>query len=554
MSGVNLKRLRDGTSGVSLKASVDIERQLESTAMSPAPTGAVAAASPVLHGDVGVNNDGIPLTAGAASASFSYLFSSPAERRAEREAREKAEKERRQAEKHARMAQSDPRSVMSKHQRALHDAQQRGLQLEGMNRKARREFLRLTVSAAQQRAEAQSREFKLHDLMDDKLAWYQQGPHPVDLIAEKLVRRKAEKKAKQLGLKYNYLAPHASWLAKRAQRRRESLLVGLGKRLVFNDDDDDDDASGAGGAMTVTDPLHHLTVPLRDMGLLMVPAAVTNSAADASDEDDDEATAEAVLAAAMQADNDSEDGRGANLSEGDGIADVNTKEEDNAAQGVTRESAQGGGAQISSSTPPADDAAGGGGGGIGSGAKLVGLARLPDVGVLQDPSRLASSVVRRVVRDRATALAIQQLNRTTTFLSSGLVKGPSLMPEDTAAAAGLPTQTQFGGSASVRPTSLSSSSATTRPPKRPTRASAAPSFSPYAAEPFSTAAPVEEKEGELVVSAPAPTSQKPQKRVPRRASVDEPVTGTADLKAEKLAVKSVLRSIKKTVKKEAQKE
>ncbi|KPI89702.1 hypothetical protein ABL78_1195 [Leptomonas seymouri] len=443
MSGVNLKRLRDGTSGVSLKASADIG-QLEPTAAALTATTASASAygpsapNADTAGDVGVNSDGIPLNAGAASASFAYLFSSPAERRAEREAREREEREQRLAKKRARMAQEDPLSVMSKHQRALHDAAQRGLQLDGMNRKARRDFLHLTVSEAQKKAAEQSRAFRLHDLMDAKLEWYQQGPHPVDLIAEKLVRRKAEKKAKQLGLKYNYLAPHASWLAKRAQRRREGLLVGLGKRLVFNEEVDEAAAEKGGDTitMTVTDPLHQRTVPLRDMGLLLAPATIAPMAA-ADGETMEEAAADAAVESAMREDNDSDSADG--------------RERDR------------------SSGPPATGS-----------APAVTPALLPDVGVLQDPSKLATSFVRSVVRDRATAVAIQQLNRTTTFLSPDLVKGPSLTPEDTTAAQGLPLQTLMGGKAPAAPGRPSASSASAAgKPRRPTRSSAAPSFSPY---------------------------------------------------------------------------
>ncbi|KPA76457.1 hypothetical protein ABB37_07777 [Leptomonas pyrrhocoris] len=456
MSGVNLKRLRDGTSGVSLKASADIERQLETsptaTAAASSPHGRSARGSGGGAGDVGVNGDGIPLNAGAASASFSYLFSSPAERRAEREASERADKERRRAEKLERMAKSDPLSVLSKHQRALHDATQRGLQLEGMNRKARRDFLHLTVSEAAQKAEEQSREFKLHDLMDEKLAWYQQGPHPVDLIAEKLVRRKAEKKAKQLGLKYNYLAPHASWLAKRAQRRREGLLVGLGKRLVFNEEKADEAGGGGGGdttVMTVTDPLRQRTVPLCEMRLLLTPTTVIPVAAA-----DEEA---AAAAPAMQKDSDSDDENAEKTQHKNG----NSNDDDGNAKGKGK-------------TPDGhNDERDKKSSGTGS---VAAAARLPDVGVLQDPSHLTTSFVRRVVRDRATAVAIQQMNRTTTFLSSDLVNGPSLTPEDTSLAKGLPSH------ALTRSTAVSASSA--GKPKRPTRAPAAPSFSPYATPVF----------------------------------------------------------------------
>lgn len=490
MSGVNLKRLRDGTSGVSLKASADIERHLETSATSaPAQSPNTDAAG----GDIGVNSDGIPLNAGAASASFSYLFSSPAERRAERDARERAEQERRRIEKRERMAKADPLSVLSKHQRALHDAVQRGLQMVGMNRKARREFLHLTVSEAQRKAEAQSREFKLHDLMDEKLAWYQQGPYPVDLIAEKLVRRKAEKKAKQLGLKYNYLTPHASWLAKRAQRRRESVLVGLGKRLIFHDEDDQDEA---GAEMTVTDPLRKQTVPLRDMGLLLQPTmpvtcnAVSSSVAaegeETAEETAEEAAAVAMVKSAMQAEKSDEEAE----AEDEAKEEEEDEEEEKKGKALSSQVAKAAQSEV-------DPLASGDGPAPSphrrrSDVAAAPPARVPDTSVLQDPFRQANSFIRRIVRDRATAVAIQQLNRTTTYLSSGLVKGPSLLPEDTAAAAaaatGLPVQTITGsGVAQVskhmaRPSSSSASASAQL--KRPTRASAAPSFSAYAEPAF----------------------------------------------------------------------
>lgn len=408
MSGVNLKRLRDGTSGVSLKASADIERQLEARDAAPL----ASASPPSAAAAEAVSEDGIPV-----SASFSYLFSSPAERRAERDARDRAEAQRREAAKRELMAKKDPLSVLSKHQRALHDAAQRGLQLEGMTRKARREFLRLTVTEAQKKAEAQARDFKLHDLMDEKLAWYQQGPQPIDLIAEKLVRRKAEKKAKQLGLKYNYLCPHPSWLAKRAQRRRESLLVGLGKRLVFTEEG----GAAEAGELMVTDPLHHRTVPLREMRSLLLLATTTRegvSGSAAHDAADAEAEAEAAAAAADTSsssggDDVSDDGGAEAVGDDDGVGEVEM-----------------GKAAPTTATANATSAA----------PAPTHVARLPDVGVLQDPSRIATSVVRSVVRDRAAALAIQQLNRTTTFMSAGLVKGPSLQPEDALLENGLPVR------------------------------------------------------------------------------------------------------------------
>lgn len=195
MSGITLRRARDGTQSVSLKSSSDLQ-------------------------DGGADDD-------TAVAPFSYLFSSPAERRVERKMKELKEKKTREEKKNA---------GKSKHQIAMEAAEKQGLLLEGMSRKQKRDFLRLTVSKEQQEAEERARNFKLHDLMIDKLAWYQQGPYPIDLIAEKLVVKKAEKKARQQGLRYNYLRPHASWLARRAERRRQSVLVGLGRHVVFDED------------------------------------------------------------------------------------------------------------------------------------------------------------------------------------------------------------------------------------------------------------------------------------------------------------------------------
>ncbi|KAK7195187.1 hypothetical protein NESM_000443400 [Novymonas esmeraldas] len=427
MSGVSLRRLRDGTSGVALKASADIERQLEAhTAASPSSPPSGVATHAAAAAAAAVNEDGIPVGAG-----FSYLFSSPAERRAERDARDRAERDRRQAEIRAQMAQKDPLSVLSKHQRATHDAEERGLRMDGMTRKERREFLHLTVTEAQKRAEAQSRDFKLHDLMDDALAWYQQGPHPIDLIAEKLVRRKAEKKAKQLGLRYNYLAPHPSWVAKRAQRRRESLLVGLGKRLIFtervtdaNEDDEDEAAAAvAPTEMMVTDPLHHRTVPLRDMAVLLQRRTGRNVGAAHSPNAADPAAAVVTAAGGAGSSRSSSSSSSCRGSDDDRGAEGER-------DGGVRGRSGGGGGRRAAATATASV----------STAADVGAAPgpLPDVGVLQDPTRLATSFVRSVVRDRTTALAIQQANRTTTYLSSGLVHGPSLRAEDALIARGLP--------------------------------------------------------------------------------------------------------------------
>lgn len=348
MSGVNMKRLRDGTSSVALKASADIEQQ--------SVAGGGETAAPV----------------------FSYLFASPADRRAERLARDRADAERREEEKRQKMAEEDPMSVLSRHQRVVAEAEQRGLQFEGLNRKQRREFLHLTQTPAQMEAEEKAKDFKLHDLMDERMAWYQQGPHPVDLIAEKLVRRKAEKKAKQLNLRYNYLTPHPSWIAKRAERRRQSLLVGLGKRLTFAEDED-----------TVTDPLYQRTVPLADMKLLLCSAA----------------------ACQLYSHNDEDNGKG-----GAAAATVDSDNNDHDGGDEAQTSI------IPSSSPPS--------------------TAPPQDTFLPDPSRLRTSIVRSVVRNRQAAVAIQQANLSTNYLSRDLIAGPNLAKEDASPAAAVAVMQQ----------------------------------------------------------------------------------------------------------------
>jgi hypothetical protein len=72
--------------------------------------------------------------------------------------------------------------------------------------------------------------------MDPFMQWYQQGPYPIDLIAEKLVIKKALKHARQQSLKYNYLTVHPSWVASRARKRRETQLVPLGLHVHFTED------------------------------------------------------------------------------------------------------------------------------------------------------------------------------------------------------------------------------------------------------------------------------------------------------------------------------
>lgn len=192
MCGVNMKTLRDGSNKVSVQSSKD------------------------LSNEVGDSEHNGP--------TFSYLFESPAEKKAARR-----EKEKKNAKKEAER--------ISKHQQAILEAQSKGLQFPGMNRKEKRKFLHLSMSAEEAELEKKAAtDLKPHELMDEKIAWYQQGPYPIDVISEKLVRRKAEKKGRQLQLRYNYLLPHPSWIAKRSQRRKEASVAALGKRIIFDDE------------------------------------------------------------------------------------------------------------------------------------------------------------------------------------------------------------------------------------------------------------------------------------------------------------------------------
>lgn len=186
------------------------------------------------------------------NSNFSYLFDTPAQKKAERLAKKKQEEEIKKKQKQERLLKKmkeahargekvevdwdDPFNERSKHTQALVEAQKRGLRLEGMNRKQKREFLHLSVSKQQQEALEHQKEMKPQDLMDERKQWYQQGPYPLDLIAEKLVIKKALKHARQNGLKYNYLTVHPSWVASRATKRRDAKLEALGVRVTFDDD------------------------------------------------------------------------------------------------------------------------------------------------------------------------------------------------------------------------------------------------------------------------------------------------------------------------------
>lgn len=197
MSGVSLKTVKDGTNKIVLQSSKDLLREAENEE----------------------NNENSEIQ------NYSYLFNSPAEKKAAR----KLTKDKNEKKKNA---------SVSRHQSAVVEAEKLGLQLEGMSRKEKRKFLQLSAvkNASDEEEGKKDGELKPYELMDPKLAWYQQGPFPIDVISEKLVRKKAEKKGKQLGLRYNYLLPHPSWIAKRCIRRRESFLAPMGKRTTFDED------------------------------------------------------------------------------------------------------------------------------------------------------------------------------------------------------------------------------------------------------------------------------------------------------------------------------
>jgi hypothetical protein len=189
-------------------------------------------------------------------STFSYLFGSSSMKKSSRESKVKKEKEEQKRKKQERELKrlkaaqergeavdvdwDDPFGERSKHQKTMLEAKKRGLQLEGMSRKQVREFLHLTVTKEQEAALAAQKELKPHELMDEKMQWYQQGPYPLDVISEKLVIKKAIKHAKQNGMRYNYLTVHPSWVASRARKRREVTkdhnLAAMGIKITFNDD------------------------------------------------------------------------------------------------------------------------------------------------------------------------------------------------------------------------------------------------------------------------------------------------------------------------------
>ena len=172
---------------------------------------------------------GRDIAAEAEGSTFSYLFAGAAEKKTKKA----TVKDKVNATKAAKARASDDESKMKK---MVADAKALGLTMDGMNRKQRRNFLRVTQTEADLAAADHARRVKPHELMDDKLAWYQQGPSPLDELSEKLVAKKALKHARQQGLKYNYLTPHPSWLAARRRKRREDDLLPWGIRTVFSDE------------------------------------------------------------------------------------------------------------------------------------------------------------------------------------------------------------------------------------------------------------------------------------------------------------------------------
>ncbi|ORC86105.1 uncharacterized protein TM35_000301450 [Trypanosoma theileri] len=337
MSNVNLKELRKG-GGVVLPKAADLE---------------VAA-----EGEVGHN--------------FSYLFASPAEKKAARLEKQREEEEKQRKRMLEKSKVTDPLAHLSKHERAVYEAQKRGLNTDGMSRKELRQFLHLTISKEQQEAEKHQEEFRPHELMDEKLQWYQQGPHPIDIIAEKLVVRKATKKGKQLGLRYNYYMPHPSWLAKREQRRRERLLVGLGRRYIFDD---------TGKMLDAFAPESHIV----SMSGIHIPEDNEKK-----EKNNEKEVKEQEDVGMMEMETH--------------IQNTSIERKDNA--GVCTRTTTTTTTIVPTSTP------------------LIGSD------ILVDPRKACTSFVRAVVKDRNVADAIRNANITTSYISSSLVMGPSIGAED----------------------------------------------------------------------------------------------------------------------------
>lgn len=303
ISNLTLKRVQDGYGSVTLRAGADLKRQaiLERRALRYAADDSTAGTSQAVEDGSAAAQGGTPADAsshvggkteaaeeevrGAMAATYSYLFNSPSERKAARAARQHTRQRARPGrtggahpdsddEDEDGMGGPDAPTRLSKHQKALLEADRCGLVLHDMTRREKRDFLKLSVTRDQQAAQEWSKTLKLHELMDPKAAWYQQGPHPIDLIAEKLVRHKAVKRGKQLGLRYNYYLPHPSWLARRAQHRRESLLVGLGRRFVFDENGVMCDAL----RQTPVDPLHPRLLLVEDNAPVTAATSASESA------------------------------------------------------------------------------------------------------------------------------------------------------------------------------------------------------------------------------------------------------------------------------------
>ncbi|CCW61856.1 unnamed protein product [Phytomonas sp. EM1] len=369
ISGLTLKRVRDGSIGIALRTADDLQQK---TQESPA-SGSSPSSRPRQDKGASSWNESQEDNPDARGFTFSYLFNSPADRKI---ARETKQKQRAQAKGDRSGAENSHHT--SKHQQALLECKARGLNVEGMTRKEVRSFLNLTRTKEYEEAEQRAKEFKLHHLLDEKLAWYQQGPSPIDLISENLVTRKAEKKGKRLGLRYNYLLPHPSWVARRAQRRRESILVGLGRRFVFDED--------TGVAM---DPLRNIPVDLTKVKLTFGNASMPIGGIDANAGMEGQSSVDEE-AEAHPEDTSSESNK--------------TAEESISKKGKRKGTRE---APITESAPD-----------VSSHSSI----RLDD-DILVNPFVSRNSLTRAVVRSRSAAEAIQKANLTTNYISSKLLGG-----------------------------------------------------------------------------------------------------------------------------------
>jgi hypothetical protein len=173
------------------------------------------------------------VSAGAGRATFAYLFDSSSKKKEKEAAAPK-----RGDAKRGKYAVEEPKVAEgpSRMEALTKTATRAGVELEGMNRKQRREAVRARMTDDEiAKADAPPPRPKPHELMDPKLAWYQQGPYPLDVVSEKLITKKAMKHQRQSGCKYNFELPHASWIAARARKRRDNNLESTGSRVVFAD-------------------------------------------------------------------------------------------------------------------------------------------------------------------------------------------------------------------------------------------------------------------------------------------------------------------------------